>query len=87
MIAANLVADKKTKDEAIRDLESKFDLSTDQLRKLSTLLQDEMKAGLKKCDIQCNVPMLPSWILSHPSGQEIGEYIGLDLSGKKIMST
>lgn len=87
MIAANLVADKKTKDEAIRDLESKFDLSTDQLRKLSTLLQNEMKAGLKKCDIQCNVPMLPSWILSHPSGQEIGEYIGLDLSGKKIMST
>lgn len=83
MIAANLVADDKAKKEAIQDLESKFDLSTDQLRKLSLLLQNEMKSGLKKCDIECNVPMLPSWVFSHPTGQEQGEYIGLDLSGKK----
>ncbi|KAI7877075.1 hexokinase-domain-containing protein [Mucor mucedo] len=84
MIAANLVADDKAKKEAIQDLESKFDLSTDQLRKLSLLLQNEMKSGLKKCDIECNVPMLPSWIFSHPTGQEQGEYIGLDLSGSNI---
>lgn len=82
MIAANLVADEKVKEVAIHHLESQFDLSTDQLRKLSQLLQDEMKAGLKKCDIECNVPMLPSWIVRHPCGQERGEYIGLDLSGK-----
>lgn len=85
MIPTNLVADEKTKECELRSLEKQFNLNTDQLRKVSELLQDEMKDGLSRCDRSCNVPMLPSWIVSHPTGQEVGEYIGLDLSGKFLL--
>ncbi|KAI8087225.1 hexokinase-domain-containing protein [Thamnidium elegans] len=84
MIPTNLVADEKTKECELRSLEKQFDLNTEQLRKVSKLLQDEMKNGLAKCDRSCNVPMLPTWIVSHPTGQEVGEYIGLDLSGSNL---
>lgn len=82
MIASNLVHNDEAKNAAVRDLEKQFDLTTDQLKKVSELLQCEMRAGLKVCNINCNVPMLASWITRHPTGQEKGEYMGLDLSGK-----
>lgn len=82
MIASDLVHNDEAKDAAVRDLEKQFNLTTDQLKRVSELLQCEMRTGLKVCDISCNVPMLPSWITRHPTGQEKGEYMGLDLSGK-----
>lgn len=33
---------------------------------------------------KANVPMLPSWIMQHPTGQESGEYLGLELSGATV---
>lgn len=82
MIASHLVHTDEAKDAAVRDLERQFNLNTDQLKRVAELLQSEMRTGLKVCDINCNVPMLPSWITRHPTGQEKGEYMGLDLSGK-----
>lgn len=85
MLASNLIATDEAKEAAIKYLEQRFELTTDQLKHVSSLLLSEMKTGLKKCDQDCNVPMLPCWITSHPTGQETGEYIGLDLSGKRTL--
>ncbi|KAG0777196.1 hypothetical protein G6F22_012040 [Rhizopus arrhizus] len=44
-----------------------------------------MKIGLNKNDEDyTNIPMLPSWITRRPTGQELGEYLGLDLSRSHI---
>jgi hexokinase len=40
-----------------------------------------MEVGLKT-DAQSNMAMLPSFIFKHPTGQETGEYLGLEVSGK-----
>lgn len=81
MRANDIANNEEVKDAAVAHLEKKFNLTTDQLKNVSELLQQEMKTGLNTDDINCNVPMLASWITSHPCGQEKGEYLGLDLSG------
>ncbi|KAI9494587.1 hypothetical protein BDB00DRAFT_928036 [Zychaea mexicana] len=63
--------------EALNDLIGLFDLSTDKLKAIASYLRQEMDRGLKQD--KTNVPMLPSWITRHPTGQEVGEYIGLEL--------
>jgi hexokinase len=78
-----MIANDEVKETAMKHIEKQFDLNTDQLKRISELLQSEMKTGLKKRDQDCNVPMLPSWITKHPTGLETGEYLGLDLSGKE----
>ncbi len=82
MIASSLIANDETKEAAMRHLEKQFDMNTSQLKRISELLQREMETGLHTTAEDCNVPMLPSFITRHPSGQERGEYLGLDLSGK-----
>ncbi|KAI9482983.1 MAG: hexokinase-domain-containing protein [Benjaminiella poitrasii] len=84
MLAKDLIHTEESKHDALHQLEKQLDLKTDQLKKISELLQAEMDTGLNKGDTNCNVPMLPSWICSHPTGQEKGEYLGLDLSGSYI---
>lgn len=81
MRANDIANNEEVKDAAIHELEEKFNLTTDELRRVSKLLEDEMKVGLEEYNTESNVPMLASWITSHPSGQEKGEYLGLDLSG------
>ncbi|GAB5587193.1 hypothetical protein Unana1_02093 [Umbelopsis nana] len=68
--------------DAVRALVDEFYIPGDQLRKISSNLVKQMEEGLKRNDT-C-VPMLPSWIVSHPTGQETGEYLALDLSGTFI---
>lgn len=82
MRASDIENNEDVKDDAVLYLEKKFNLTTDQLKKVSELLQDEMKASLISDNSKSDILMLPSWITSHPSGQEKGEYLGLDLSGK-----
>ncbi|KAI8967828.1 hypothetical protein BDF20DRAFT_216453 [Mycotypha africana] len=84
MVSSKVFPTEEAREAAIVDLEKKFDLTTEQLKTISQLLQEEMKVGLSKYDISCNVPMLASWITRHPTGQEKGEYLGLDLSGSYI---
>lgn len=66
--------------EAIEELRHHFKLSTDELKKFRDDLRAEMELGLKSD--KSNMGMLPSWVFKHPTGQETGEYIGLELSGK-----
>lgn len=66
--------------EAVDELREHFKLSTEELIQFRDDLRREMDIGLKSED--SNMAMLPSWIFKHPTGQETGEYLGLEISGK-----
>ncbi|KAI8388215.1 uncharacterized protein BYT42DRAFT_492039 [Radiomyces spectabilis] len=68
--------------QAVQELKDQFRLRSDRLKQLSQHLRGELEEGLHKNN--ANVAMLPSWISKHPTGQETGEYLGLDLSGSFI---
>ncbi|KAG2172327.1 hypothetical protein INT43_004869, partial [Umbelopsis isabellina] len=68
--------------KAVQSLVDELYIPADKLRKLSANLVKQMEEGLQKND--SSVPMLPSWITAHPTGQETGEYLALDLSGTSI---
>ncbi|KAJ2960886.1 hypothetical protein NQZ79_g3853 [Umbelopsis isabellina] len=68
--------------KAVQALVDELYIPADKLRKLSANLVKQMEEGLQKND--SSVPMLPSWITAHPTGQETGEYLALDLSGTSI---
>lgn len=70
--------------EAIEELREHFKLSTEELKKFGNDLRQEMEKGLKSDKTEMN--MLPSFIFRHPTGQETGEYLGLELSGKVLSS-
>lgn len=65
--------------EAVEDLRQHFKLTTDELKQFRDDLRHEMDKGLKSEG--SNMAMLPTWIFKHPTGQETGEYLGLELSG------
>ncbi|KAI9272575.1 hypothetical protein BY458DRAFT_508657 [Sporodiniella umbellata] len=67
---------------AIEDLKSHFSLSTEQLTEFRNDLIYEMKTGL--ASKESNLSMLPSWVFRHPTGQETGEYLGLEISGSNV---
>ncbi|KAG1469301.1 hypothetical protein G6F56_003329 [Rhizopus delemar] len=67
---------------ALDDLQSHFNLSTEQLTKFRDNLIQEMETGLNSHE--SNISMLPSWVFKHPTGQETGEYLGLEISGSNV---
>lgn len=71
--------------QAIEELSQEFFLSSQQLKDLAERFKSEMEHGLESDD--ASVPMLPSWITRHPTGQETGEYLGLEVSGKEKKRT
>ncbi|KAI9311917.1 hexokinase-domain-containing protein [Dichotomocladium elegans] len=73
---------RATADTIIDSLQKEFDLSTAKVKHVAECLRKEMDLGMAQD--KANVPMLPSWICRHPTGQEVGEYIGLELSGAAI---
>jgi hexokinase len=76
------------KEKALTCLNTQLHLEPDQLRSLSAAIEKEMDKGLKtETSADTNIAMLPSWISRHPTGQEQGEYLGLDLSGKETRCT
>ncbi|KAI8366051.1 hexokinase-domain-containing protein [Radiomyces spectabilis] len=70
--------------EALQQLECLFNLDSDQLRKFADHLVEELDDGLRKKDEDSAIAMLPSWITRHPTGQEKGQYVGLELSGSYV---
>ncbi|KAI9310652.1 hexokinase-domain-containing protein [Dichotomocladium elegans] len=74
--------EKQSVEEAIDELTRDFTLSTDTVKRMAHHLREEMDLGLVQDG--ANMPMLPSWICHHPTGQEKGEYIGLELSGTSV---
>jgi hexokinase len=68
--------------QLLEELKSQFTITTDMLKQVATELRARMDEGLTTTG-SC-VPMLPSWITHHPTGQETGEYLGLELTGSVI---
>lgn len=68
--------------QLLEELKSQFTITTDMLKQVATELRTRMDEGLTTTGA-C-VPMLPSWITHHPTGQETGEYLGLELTGSVI---
>ncbi|KAL1935932.1 hypothetical protein VTP01DRAFT_66 [Rhizomucor pusillus] len=68
--------------QALEELSQEFLLSSQQLKDIAKHFKDEMEHGLQSDD--ASVPMLPSWITRHPTGQETGEYLGLEVSGSVV---
>ncbi|KAI9005848.1 hexokinase-domain-containing protein [Phycomyces nitens] len=68
--------------DALEELHQQFRLPTAELKKMSNYLVEEMRDGLKTHN--ATVPMLPSFIKHHPTGQEQGEYLALELSGSYV---
>ncbi|KAI8579758.1 hypothetical protein K450DRAFT_240191 [Umbelopsis ramanniana AG] len=67
---------------AMKEIAEEFHIPSEKLTKISAHLSRQMTEGLEQNDT--SVPMLPSWIDTHPTGQETGEYLALDLSGTSI---
>jgi hypothetical protein len=67
---------------AVEELCSYFQLSTQALKEFGADLSSEMTYGLNSKD--ANMAMLPSWIYKRPTGEETGEYLGLELNGKAL---
>lgn len=67
--------------EAVEELKNHFKLSTDELKQFRDDLRHEMNIGLKTNNTT-TMDMLPSYVSTHPTGQETGEYLGLEISGK-----
>ncbi|KAI8366258.1 hexokinase-domain-containing protein [Blakeslea trispora] len=68
--------------EAIDDLRQHFKLTDEELKHFRDNLREEIDHGLKSHD--SNMAMLPSWVFKHPTGQETGEYLGLELSNSNV---
>ncbi|KAI7862367.1 hexokinase-domain-containing protein [Spinellus fusiger] len=71
----------KTKEqtEALGLLHQEFKLSAEELKDLAQHMVVEMGKGLQSHN--SNVPMLLSYVRHHPTGQEKGEYLALEVSG------
>ncbi|KAI7900317.1 uncharacterized protein BX663DRAFT_518252 [Cokeromyces recurvatus] len=68
--------------EAVEELRNRFKLTTEELMQFRDALRQEVETGLKSND--SHMDMLPSWVYKHPTGQETGEYLGLELNGSNI---
>ncbi|OBZ80939.1 hypothetical protein A0J61_11012, partial [Choanephora cucurbitarum] len=68
--------------EAIDDLRQHFKLTDEELKHFRDSLRKEIDHGLQSHD--SHMAMLPSWVFKHPTGQETGEYLGLELSNSNI---
>ncbi|KAI8968892.1 hypothetical protein BDF20DRAFT_826959 [Mycotypha africana] len=68
--------------EAVEELRNHLNLSTEELKQFRDDLRHEMDVGLSSDD--SHMDMLPSWVYKHPTGQETGEYLGLEMSGSNI---
>ncbi|RUS22562.1 hexokinase-domain-containing protein [Endogone sp. FLAS-F59071] len=68
---------------AMEDITDQFWLPVDRLRTFSKDLQSEMEKGLAQ-DTGAALPMVPSFLSEHPTGQERGEYFALELNGATI---
>ncbi|KAI8099022.1 hexokinase-domain-containing protein [Halteromyces radiatus] len=68
--------------DALEELRHQFTITNDMSKQIAKTLLSNMEEGLRSEDA-C-VAMLPSWLHSHPTGQETGDYLGLELTGALI---
>ncbi|ORY27663.1 putative hexokinase [Naematelia encephala] len=75
-------AEKKTMADHLRKFESLLTLTPQRMRMIVHAIEEALDNGLKK-DGQV-VPMIPTFVFGYPSGEEVGEYLALDLGGTNL---
>jgi len=66
----------------LRKYESLFTLTPQRMRMIVEAFKDALELGLQK-ENQV-VPMIPTFVFGWPEGQEIGDYLALDLGGTNL---
>lgn len=76
-----LCLDKKLQN-AFDSMKDSFMVSDIELKKLARQFEKEMEKGLEQPFD--SIPMIPTWVTEHPTGNEHGEYLALDLGGTNL---
>lgn len=61
-----------------------FEISKERLDTMVKGFSEEMARGLEANDPHCDMKMIPSWVTGHPTGNEKGVYLALEISGMDI---
>ncbi|KAI9632261.1 putative hexokinase [Dioszegia hungarica] len=75
-------AEKKTIADLLRKYESLLTLTPQRMRMIVHAIEETLDKGLQK-DGQI-VPMIPTFVFGWPTGEEVGEYLALDLGGTNL---
>lgn len=68
--------------EAYTKTKEELTISAAKLVEITDHFVNELNKGLSKQG--GNIPMIPSWVLNYPSGNETGEYLAIDLGGTNL---
>lgn len=68
--------------DQIKVLEDLFSVDTQKLHFITDRFQKELERGLSKEG--GTIPMLPTWVLGNPTGDETGTYLALDMGGTNL---
>ena len=69
-------------DAYLKELESKFTVSTEKLKDLTVIFQKELEIGLTRTDGMLRD--LPTFVYNLPEGSETGKYLTVDLGGTNL---
>ncbi|KAI5118647.1 hypothetical protein M0805_002567 [Coniferiporia weirii] len=75
-------ATKKTMADHLRKYESLFTLTPQRMRMITEAFSETLDTGLKKHEQI--VPMIPTFVFGWPTGDELGDYLALDLGGTNL---
>ncbi|KAJ7594963.1 hexokinase [Mycena floridula] len=75
-------ATKKTMADHLRKYESVFTLTPQRMRMIVEAFKDTLDLGLEKP--KQIVPMIPTFVFGWPTGQEIGDFLAVDLGGTNL---
>ncbi|KAG5716376.1 Hexokinase [Termitomyces sp. T112] len=75
-------ATKKTMADHLRKYESIFTLTPQRMRMIVEAFKETLELGLEK-PTQV-VPMIPTYVFGFPTGEEVGDYLAVDLGGTNL---
>ncbi|KAG0677935.1 hexokinase A [Pichia californica] len=68
--------------EAFEKTKKELTVTPEKLNEITNHFVSELNKGLSKTG--GNIPMIPGWVLSYPTGDETGEYLAIDLGGTNL---
>lgn len=68
--------------EAFENTKKELTITPEKLTEITDHFVNELNKGLSKTG--GNIPMIPSWVLDFPTGEETGEYLAIDLGGTNL---
>ncbi|KAG6907258.1 hypothetical protein DXG01_009678 [Tephrocybe rancida] len=75
-------ATKKTMADHLRKYESIFTLTPQRMRMIVEAFKETLELGLTKPEQV--VPMIPTFVFGFPNGNEVGDYLAVDLGGTNL---